>query len=325
MPNKQHPHGGRQARLLDESGEAWYHVYNRVACHKDEYPLSDKPEAAQTLCNFIDFYTTAYQCELATYTVMGNHYHLVLKMKPYKELSEDELKEEACKIYPNTHEQTRYWLPEHWVAFNRRLFSLPDLMRNIQQGFARWFNKSQKRRGRFWADRFKSTLLYGKETLLECMQYVDLNPIRAGLVDRPEDHLYGAYRSRQEQKPMESLLSLSEALNESNENLAFSHYESLVYLRGRVPSKEGQSNIPDQEVDRVHQSPFDFGKSEKTDHLRFFVDGLVIGCKERVGKWLLDLRANGHYKRRKNPKSIVDDAHSSWFSLREQRCHFEGG
>ena len=46
-------------------------------------------------------------------------------------------------------------------------------MRNIQQGFVRWFNKNHNRRGRFWVDRFKSTILYGEQSLVECMQVVD--------------------------------------------------------------------------------------------------------------------------------------------------------
>lgn len=81
----------------------------------------------------------------------------------------------------------------HWEQFHRRLFSLPDLMRNIQQGLARWYNKTFVRRGLFWADRFKSTLLYGEDALLECLQYVDLIPVRASLVDKPEEYEYGAF------------------------------------------------------------------------------------------------------------------------------------
>jgi REP element-mobilizing transposase RayT len=328
MPIKQHPHGGRQARLIDDSGEAWYHVYNRVACHKDEYPLDEAPEAKSTLSNFIHFYTDAYECQVATYAIMGNHYHLVLKMAPYQKLSEEELQEKAVLFYPNTHAQTQYWLPEHWKAFNRRLFSLPDLMRNIQQGFTRWFNKSQNRRGRLWADRFKSTLLYGEETLLECMQYVDLNPVRAGLVARPEDDEFGAYAKRQKQALPEHFIQINELLHESDEQNAFAAYRTQVYLRGNIASKEGQAEISDKEVDRVLNAPFDLGcpkHGEKRDHLRFFVDGLVMGSKERVERWLNDLRDLGHYKRRKHPKSINDSGSAEWFCLREQRSHFQGG
>lgn len=81
-------------------------------------------------------------------------------MKPYEKLGRENLQKHAQALYPNTHELTKIWNDEHWEQLNQRLFNVADLMRNIQQGFARWFNKNHNRRGRFWADRFKSTILY---------------------------------------------------------------------------------------------------------------------------------------------------------------------
>jgi putative transposase len=159
-------------------------------------PLENIPEARQTFIRYLNFYKAAYACEVATYTVMGNHYHLILRMKPYEKLSREALQCHAQALYPNTHELTKIWSDEHWEQLNQRIYNLADLMRNIQQGFARWFNKNHNRRGRFWADPFKSTILYGEKSLVECMQYVDLNPIRAGLVIRPEDYEYGAFALR---------------------------------------------------------------------------------------------------------------------------------
>jgi len=316
-------HGGRVARLIDDSGEAWYHVYNRVACDKDAMPLSEKPEAREAFIRYLNFYASAYSCEVATYTVMGNHYHLIMKMAPYEKLSQEELAKHIVDFYPNTHQQTALWTDAHWEQFNRRLFSLPDLMRNIQQGFARWYNKTYARRGRFWADRFKSTLLYGEDALLECMQYVDLNPVRAGLVARPEDYAYGAFALREKGDP-EQLLDLRHLLSEKTEVEAYSSYKSKVYARGSVQSKGCDAVISDQLVEEECLSKFDLGSgAEARDHLRFFVDGLVIGAKDKVQEWLLHMQNRGTYRRRKNPIALPKQ--SPWFALREQRSHFEGG
>jgi REP element-mobilizing transposase RayT len=317
--------GGRMARLLDESGEAWYHVYNRLACDKSSMPLRDQPEAAVQLMRFIDFYTSAYRCEVATYTVMGNHYHLIVRMEPYRKLSREALQEHAQQIYPNTHEGTVVWTDEHWEQFNRRLFSLGELMRNIQQGYARWFNKSFQRRGRFWADRFKSTLLYGEESLVECMQYVDLNPIRAGLVDRPEDYEHGAYARRAKGKT-HGLLALAPLLNVDSGASAFEAYHVMLVARGGVASKEGQAEIPEEVLEDVAGAPFGIGRpcdGEVREHLRFFVDGLVLGAQGKVGEWVERLRERGLYRRRRRPIGIKPER--GWFALREQRSHFEGG
>jgi hypothetical protein len=104
-----------------------------VACDKDAFPLSDRSEAREAFIRDLNFYTSADACEVATWMVMGNHYHLILRMKPYQELSQKDLESYVEKIYPNTHDQTRLWTESHWEQFNRRVFSLPDLMRNIQQ------------------------------------------------------------------------------------------------------------------------------------------------------------------------------------------------
>jgi len=315
-------HGGRVARLLDESGEAWYHIYNRVACDKDAFPLSDRSEAREAFIRYLNFYASAYACEVATWVVMGNHYHLILRMKPYQELSQKELESHVEKIYPNTHDQTRLWTESHWEQFNRRVFSLPDLMRNIQQGFARWFNKNYSRRGRFWADRFKSTLLYGERSLVECMQYVDLNPVRAGMVERPEEYEFGAFRlrSRREDK---GLVDLRPLLSERTKAKAYEKYRSMVYLRGNVSGEKGFV-ISDVVIDGEMKKNFDLGsKGEQREHFRFYVDGLVVGAKEKVMEWLVELQASGVFRRRKNPVPIREGM--EWFTVREQRGHYEGG
>lgn len=315
-------HGGRLARLLDDTGEGWYHVYNRVACEKDRMPLSETEQSRETFIQYLDFYSQAYRCQLATYVVMGNHYHLILKMDSYEKLSRKELLESAKLFYPNTFDQTNRWSEAHWEQFNRRLFNLADLMRNIQQGFARWYNKNHKRRGRFWADRFKSTILLGEESLLECMQYVDLNPIRAGLVKRPENYQYGGFALRMSREKHE-LCKLNDLVGEISHKKALESYRALIYTRGSISTKENKSEICSKALDQELARNFDFSYSEeKRDHFRFYVDGLVVGSKEKILKWINRLREEGVYLRRKNPVPIKKDL--KWFTLREQRSHFEG-
>ena len=59
-------------------------------------------------------------------------------------------------------------------------------------GFARYYNRRHDRRGYFWGDRFKSVIVDKGETLVNCLAYIDLNPMRAGLVDRPEDYRWNS-------------------------------------------------------------------------------------------------------------------------------------
>jgi hypothetical protein len=46
-------------------------------------------------------------------------------------------------------------------------------------GFSRFYNRRHNRRGFFWGDRFKSVIVEKGETLINCLTYIDLNPVRA--------------------------------------------------------------------------------------------------------------------------------------------------
>jgi hypothetical protein len=44
----------------------------------------------------------------------------------------------------------------------------------------------------FWSDRFKSVIVENGETLINCLAYIDLNPVRAGIVEKPEDYRWSS-------------------------------------------------------------------------------------------------------------------------------------
>jgi len=64
------------------------------------------------------------------------------------------------------------------------------------------------RSGYLWGDRFKSVLIEKGEGLLNCLAYIDLNPVRAGIVKRPEDYRWSGIGYRiytDKKKPMPNL------------------------------------------------------------------------------------------------------------------------
>lgn len=60
---------------------------------------------------------------------------------------------------------------------------LPQMMQAVGRSYVRWFNAAQGRTGTLWEGRYKSTVIDAQTWLLPCMVYLDLNPVRAGLLD----------------------------------------------------------------------------------------------------------------------------------------------
>ena len=187
-------------------------------------------------------------------------------------------------------------------------------MRNVQAGFARWYNRSFKRRGRFWADRFKSVYLEDTQAVLDCMLYVDLNPVRAGLVERPEEWPGSSVRMRELNKDA-WLASLGEFLTRPGREEALVEYRQRLYYRGNVPTKAGQKTIPRDVLDEEIARGFAV-RGLYRKRLRYFVDGLVIGTESSIRDRLAQLQERGLYLRRRDPIPQLGGIH---FSLREQR------
>ena len=71
--------------------------------------------------------------------------------------------------------------------------SLPQMMQAVGRRYVRYFNDSQGRSGTLWEGRYRSTLIQTERYLLACMVYIDLNPVRAGLVAEARDYPWSSY------------------------------------------------------------------------------------------------------------------------------------
>ena len=81
-------------------------------------------------------------------------------------------------------------------------------MREIKLNFTRFYNKRHGRRGYFWGDRFKSVVVEDGNTLINCLAYIDLNPVRAGLVEKPEDYRWSSIGYHVQTGNRDNLLSM---------------------------------------------------------------------------------------------------------------------
>jgi putative transposase len=70
---------------------------------------------------------------------------------------------------------------------------LPQMMQAVGRRYVRYFNTAQGRTGTLWEGRYKSTLIQTDRYLMACMAYIDLNPVRAGLVAQARDYPWSSH------------------------------------------------------------------------------------------------------------------------------------
>lgn len=307
----------RVARLKFSGQDGWYHIHSRVAGCRGEYPLSS-PAATRRLIEMIEHFSRVYFCEVAGFCVMGNHYHLIVRFDGERPVDREELLARARIMYPGRSGRmfVDAWDDEQWEHYRRRLFDVSEYMRNIQAAYARWYNRSHERRGRFWADRFKSVVLGDERAVQDCLLYVELNGVRAGLVERPEEW-HGCSAYLREIGKDGWLMSLEGLLNQPSGKKALVEFRELLYYRGAVPSREGQAAISREVLEREIARGF-ASSGVYLRRLGYFVDGLAIGTGQFIRDQLAVMRDEGRYLRRKNPISQLGGVH---LSLREQRSH----
>ena len=81
----------------------------------------------------------------------------------------------------------------HLLATPDTAEGLPQMMQAVGRRYVRYFNDTQHRSGTLWEGRYKSTLIQTDRYLLACMAYIDLNPVRAGLVAQAADYPWSSH------------------------------------------------------------------------------------------------------------------------------------
>lgn len=143
-----------------------------------------------------------------TYCLMENHFHILVEVDSVNDPSDEELVRRFRALYPEpgpyqpvSAERLEEMLRQGGAEAERfravllaRMGSVSEFMKTLKQRFSVWFNGVHRRYGPLWSDRFKSVLVEGDSYALETVAaYIDLNPVRAGIVVDPKDYPYCGY------------------------------------------------------------------------------------------------------------------------------------
>ncbi|HSV80895.1 MAG TPA: transposase [Ramlibacter sp.] len=82
----------------------------------------------------------------------------------------------------------------HLLATPETVGGIPQMMQAVGRRYVRHFNTRHQRTGTLWEGRYKSTLIQAERYLLACMVYMDLNPVRAGMVADPADYQWSSHQ-----------------------------------------------------------------------------------------------------------------------------------
>jgi putative transposase len=105
----------------------------------------------------------------------------------------DLLEENAKKFDVAIHAYVLMGNHFHLLATPETADGLPKMMQAVGRRYVRHFNDAQGRSGTLWEGRYKSTLIQTERYLLACMAYIDLNPVRAGLVAQARDYAWSSH------------------------------------------------------------------------------------------------------------------------------------
>jgi putative transposase len=81
----------------------------------------------------------------------------------------------------------------HLLLTPERADSVGRLFQSLGRHFVRYVNATYQRRGGLWEGRYKCNVIESQAYLLSCMRYIELNPVRAGMVDHPAKYRWSSY------------------------------------------------------------------------------------------------------------------------------------
>ena len=241
--------------LISLADTPYYHITSRCVrraflCGVDHYSGQSFEHRRQWVVDRIRLLSSLFAIDICAYAVMSNHYHLVLKVCPEQlnDLTEEDIMDRWCALFKgplliqnyrdgaDLKPAERTGVSDIVNIWRKRLSSISWFMRCLNQPIARQANREDKCTGKFWESRFNSQALKSDEALLSCMAYVDLNPLRAGISETPEQSEYTSIRER-----LHSEFQVQQAIDDQTECgdlLDFaSPLKPLLPFEGRLTSE----------------------------------------------------------------------------------------
>ena len=293
----------RISRMIVRDEDAVYHVISKTVL--DGYVMGDVEK--EYLLGLIRGLSSVYLVEVFGFCIMGNHFHLLVRMKEHGSYSDEEIKGRLEAYYKNR-DDNRVITDGQIPYLRRKLSNLSEYVKELKQRFARYYNKRHGREGFFWNGRFKSVIVEDGDALVNCLAYIDLNPVRANIVERPEDYRWSSIGYHIQSGNEGGLLNTDYGIPEFGDMIEgerLRRYREYLYENGEIERENGKA-IEGSVLAEERKRGFELKPVDRLRYrTRYFTDSGIIGTKEFVSTQYLRFKDYFKSKHEKKPKRII--------------------
>ena len=303
-----------------------YHCMSRTVGGDFLFGPAEKEELFRRMWHLAEFLSI----EILDFVIMSNHYHQLLEVPGYVELSDDELLGKVTRYYgigsfQAVQLETLLLKGGDHADYLRQRYhkwmgNLSHYQKILKQGFSRWYNKPRNRKGAFWMERFKSVVVEDDIQVLQSVSaYIDLNPVRASIVEDPKDFHYSAYAMALagDKRCRKGLMRI---MGTGDWESAAAQYRIKLMQTGSK-QVEGKSGAVSRELllDTIHKG----GKLSLPEllrlRIRYFTEGQVLGTEAFVEDLFILNKSHFPERRTTGARPFKGLASCSLFTLRQLR------
>lgn len=327
----------RQKRFISPSAEkssAIYHCISRVVDREFKFG----PKEKDVFVRMMREYEAFCDVQVLAFCVMSNHFHVLVEVPPKLKgavvaMTDDVFLSKIEAMYsPLYYMDVQQMLGrfresgadkaalELKAKYTCRMHDLSEFIKGLKQRFTQWFNGHHGRRGTLWEGRFKSVLVQDGYAARVMAAYIDLNPIRAAMVQKPEDYKWCSYGEAVRPKNNKlaraglcRVLGKMKEARQKTENVwdegGAERYRMMLFSDGEevfadIPEsgetgKKVRKGFKRKQVKKVLASggKLTFGEVLRC-RVRHFSDGMTVGSREFVDDVFIAARDRFSEKRK---------------------------
>jgi putative transposase len=285
------------ARIKPKGRDVVYHCVSRVV--GGQFLLEDiEKEHFRRL-----MWAQAEFCgvEIIGYCIMSNHFHLLVKVPVDSYCDDKEIVARVSKFYGEKHPVAKRLLS---VFSNEgsipddvkdrlvsRMGDLSVFLKDLKQRFSAWYNRQQGRFGTLWAERFRSALVEGiADTMLIVSAYIDLNPVRAGIVMDPKDYRFCGYAEALAggKRCRAGIMSFHPS---GDWRQVSALYREYLFVKSGCPGHVDKTTMDRESIlGEIKKGAILSPAQLLRLRIRYFSDGVVLGSKSYVNELFLEYR-----------------------------------